>query len=529
MSVRVRFAPSPTGYVHIGNMRAAIFNWLFARHENGKFLLRIEDTDRERSTGEAKKTLFDAIEWLGLNYDEPVMYQSERTAQYLKAASELEKRGFAYRKNTDSEKNAPLVFMVPYFLGNFAYIKETQKMSVPLVPHMPVEVTRSGVKYGIVNKKGEVITEEACLAGFWGLRLINANGKCEFDLNVNVNKILSGEMIFTASNITKMEYVRREVFFKDLVKGLLSKPLDNMKDLVIVRSDGMPVFHLANVCDDIEQKITHIIRGDDHVENTYRHILLFFGLNVMPPLYAHLPMIVNQHGKPYSKRDGDAYVGDFKDKGFIAEALFNYLCLLGWSPGNDKEKMSREEIIKLFSLDRVKSGPAQMDLKKLTHLNWEYIVELPIEKFVEFALQRLQTRQWFNNSSKEFLRKVCVLMQSRTTTFADIDQWEYFFSDEVKYEDKEAVKLLSKEGVAAALMLLAEKLKNNNFTVSGIEKTIRDVEKEFSIQEGKLNQPVRAAVTGITRGAGLYETMEIIGKIRCIKRLINAAQKFMKL
>lgn len=286
MSVRVRFAPSPTGHVHIGNMRAAIFNWLYARHENGKFLLRIEDTDKERSTDEAKKTLFDAVEWLGLNYDEDVVYQSERTAQHEKAARGLEERGFAYRKECAPGEKSPLIFRIPFYYENFPYIRDAGKIAISVVPGIPVTVGHSGVKYGQLNKKNEAVTEEACLAGFSGLRLYDGNGACVFDLGEKIDAILKGRESFTLSNVAKMEYTRREVFFNDLVKGKLSKPLDNMKDLVIVRSDGFPVFHLANVCDDIEQKITHIIRGDDHVENTYRHILLFYGLNAAPKVRA---------------------------------------------------------------------------------------------------------------------------------------------------------------------------------------------------------------------------------------------------
>ena len=256
MSVRVRFAPSPTGQVHIGNIRAAIFNWLFARHEAGKFLLRIEDTDRERSTPEAVKTILDSMEWLGLDFDEEPMYQSTRKDAHLAAAETLLEKGLAYKE----------------------------------------------------DKGG------------------TGQGEC---------------VVFKMPDETMV--------FHDEIKGDLQKEAGDMQDLVIVRSNGSPVFHLANVVDDIEMKITHIVRGDDHIENTYRHIALFRAFGAEPPKYAHLPMITNQQGKPYSKRDGDAFVGEFKEKGFLSQALFNYLTLLGWSPGDDKEKMDRDEIIKLFS------------------------------------------------------------------------------------------------------------------------------------------------------------------------------------
>lgn len=239
-------------------------------------------------------------------------------------------------------------------------------------------------------------------------------------------------------------------------------------------------------------------------------------------------MIVNQQGKPYSKRDGDAYVGDFRAKGYTSDALFNYLCLLGWSPGHDKEKMAREEIVSLFTLDRVKNGPAQMDLKKLTHLNWEYVCELTPESFLVLVKEWLKDRAWMNNAPEELLKKACTLMQSRTNTLADTGQWHYFFVESVEYSDNDAVKLLARDGISSILSALAMKLEKSPFTLENIEKAIRETEKEFTMQEGKLNQPARAAITGITRGAGLYETMEIIGREKCLKRLKNAADRFMK-
>ncbi|MCL1857344.1 MAG: glutamate--tRNA ligase, partial [Kiritimatiellaeota bacterium] len=289
--MRVRFAPSPTGKVHIGNIRAAIFNYLFARHCGGAFLLRVEDTDLERSTPEAIQTLLECMAWLGLDYDEPELYQTKQTAHHVAMAEELVQRGLAYREDKGGTgKGECIIFRMP--------------------------------KEGVVE-------------------------------------------------------------FEDLVKGTLRKQAVDTQDFVIVRSDGSPVFHLANVLDDITQKVTHIIRGDDHVENTFKHVELFKAFGCTPPQYAHLPMIINQQGKPYSKRDGAAFVGEFRDNGYLPEVLFNFLALLGWSPGDDKEVMSRDELIALFSLDRVKSNPAQFDLKKLEWMNGEYIRRMSPEAYME--------------------------------------------------------------------------------------------------------------------------------------------------
>ncbi|MDD4871337.1 MAG: glutamate--tRNA ligase [Kiritimatiellae bacterium] len=426
MSVRVRFAPSPTGQVHIGNIRAAIFNWLFARHEGGKFLLRIEDTDRERSTPEAVKTVLDAMSWLGLDYDEEPLYQSTRQKAHMEAAEQLLKSGHAYKEDKGGTgKGECIVFRMP------------------------------------------------------------------------------GE----------------DMMFSDVIKGDLRKSAKDMSDFVIVRSDGTPTFHLANVLDDIEMKITHIIRGDDHVENTFRHIALFRSLQADVPKYGHLPMIINQQGKPYSKRDGAAFVGEFREKGYLASALFNYLTLLGWSPGDDREKLTRDELISSFTLDRVKSGPAQMDIRKLTHLNAQYIAELPIDQFCKVARDVVVRMNWGVNVEEALFIKVCKLMQSRTHTFSAVEDWKYFFSDNIAYDEKSVKKTIAKEGVKSILILLKERLAEIDFSEGTIEKVIRGVEKENGIGEGKLNQPIRVAVTGVSIGAGIYETMVLLGKNRTLAKL----------
>lgn len=430
MSVRVRFAPSPTGQVHIGNIRTAIFNWLFARHEGGKFLLRIEDTDRERSTPEAVKTVLDSLGWLGMDYDEEPLYQSTQTEKHLAAAEELLAKGLAYKEDK----------------GN--------------------------------TGKGECVILKA---------------------------------------------PTEDVTYVDEVKGELTKKAGDIQDMVIVRSDGTPVFHLANVVDDINMNVTHIIRGDDHVENTYKHIPLFRALGAEPPMYAHLPMIINQQGKPYSKRDGSAFVGEFREQGYLAGALFNYLALLGWSPGDDREMMSVKEMIEAFTLDRIKSGPAQMDTRKLTHMNQLYVEAMPLDSFIASVTEALQDESWLAGADPDALRAVAALMQSRTHLFTYAKDWKYFFSDEFEYHDKSVRKLLAKPGIKEALQALAAAFEETSFTQDELEAAIRKVENDHGIKEGKLNQPTRIAVAGIPAGAGLYETLALLGKETCLKRIRHAA------
>lgn len=428
-TIRVRFAPSPTGHVHIGNIRAAIFNWLYARHTGGKFLLRVEDTDTERSTPEALAAVLDAMEWLELNFDEEPVYQSARTALYLDAADSLVKAGHAYREDK----------------GN--------------------------------TGKGECV-------------------------------------------IFKMPGT--DVTYKDIIKGELTKKAEDLKDFVIVRSDNTPVFHLANVVDDIHMNISHIIRGDDHVENTFKHIALFRALGATLPSFGHLPMIVNHQGKPYSKRDGAAFVGEFREQGYLPHALFNYLALLGWSPGDNREKMSKEEMIELFDLTKVKSAPAQLDIKKLTHLNAAYIAEMPIESFTKAVGKILEKESWFDTSLTDYFSAICAKMQIRTHLMKDCKEWSYFYSDNFAIAPSDYSKHIATQGYAPALADLAEKLKSCDFSETSIETSIREVEVKHGVREGKLNQPVRVAITGTTRGAGLYETAHLLGKERVLARLEKA-------
>ena len=274
MENRVRFAPSPTGNVHIGNIRTAIFNWLFARHTKGKFLLRIEDTDKERSTREAIDRLLECMAWIGLNFDEEIYYQSLREHEHKVAAEEMTKNGFAYRAQSDAQNN-PIIFRIPWDAERCRNVRISGLAELAVYNEAPVEISFAGIKFTQPGKNGKPVEYNACLAGFKGLKVFDASGNLVFELDDKIDSVLSGAKSFTLTNCSKLIFIRREVYYKDLIKGELSKPLDSMKDFVILRSDGSPVFHLANVFDDVEQKITHIVRGDDHVENTYRHIFLF--------------------------------------------------------------------------------------------------------------------------------------------------------------------------------------------------------------------------------------------------------------
>ncbi len=434
MSVRVRFAPSPTGNVHIGNIRAAIFNWLFARHAGGKFLLRVEDTDRERSTPEAIQTLLQVMEWLGLNYDEVPVYQAAQRARHLAAAEQLVTSGHAFRENKDG-KGECIVFRMP--------------------------------------KEGRV------------------------------------------------EYT-------DIVKGTIRKKAEDTQDFVIVRSDGNPVFHLANVIDDIDMRITHIIRGDDHVENTFKHIQIFRALGDEPPQYAHLPMIVNAMGKPYSKRDGAAFVGEFREQGFLPQALFNFLALLGWAPGEDREVMTRDEMVALFTLDRCKSSAARFDLKKLIWMNGEYIRQTPAAVFrAEFEARVKADGYWHTDLPAAEVDGIVALVQPRTKFYSEIPgNCAYFFTEEYPFDAKSVEKRLKPAGVPELLEAVAQRFEAlPAFDHAATEAALRAMGDERGAGLGGMVHPVRVAVSGLSDGPGLFEMLTLLGRPRVCARLRRAAAR----
>ncbi|MEI8206291.1 MAG: glutamate--tRNA ligase family protein [Kiritimatiellales bacterium] len=457
MTIRTRFAPSPTGHVHIGNMRAAIFNWLYARHTGGQFLLRVEDTDRERSTPEAIKTLLEAMDWLGLNVDEEPLYQSTRMEAHLAAAEKLLATGHAYKE----------------------------------------------------DKGG------------------TGQGEC---------------IIFKMPGT--------DIEFTDLVKGSLKKPAADMADFVIVRSNGTPVFHLANVLDDIEQKITHVIRGDDHVENTFRHIALYKALGAPVPQFAHLPMIINAQGKPYSKRDGDAFVGDFQSKGFFGDALFNYLALLGWSPGDEREVMTRQEMIDAFDLITVRSSPAQMDLRKLLWMNGEYMRAMRPEEFYKIGRREIpeadvkKFRQLIGGNATG---GTFGFMMNQNTSMGEVDDnavfallqpriklpseirpaAEFFFTDDFAYDEKAVEKKLSKPEVFQTLEKIAGILQGlEQFDAETVNKALHDFVEQGGLKFGDVMPPLRIAVSGQQSGPDLAPVLAILGKDNVLARIRKTIARF---
>ncbi len=429
-NVRVRFAPSPTGQVHIGNIRAAIFNWLYARHEGGAFVLRVEDTDRERSTPEAIQTLLSVMDWLGMQSDEEPVYQSSRTDRHLQVAEKLLADGFAYRENR--------------------------------------------------GDKGECV-------------------------------------VFKMPETGRLEY-------QDLVKGRIKKKAEDTQDFVIVRSDGTPVFHLANVVDDADMGITHVIRGDDHVENTFKHLQIFKAMGVEPPQYAHLPMIVNNMGKPYSKRDGAAFVGDFQEQGYIADSLFNFLALLGWAPGDDREVMTRQEMIDAFTLDRCRSSASKFDIKKLTWMNGEYLRNMPREQ-IDTEFKKRLAGVSLEGISEEKWNAILDQMIPRTKAFSDVPaNCIYFFTEEYPFDEKAYNKRIKADGVKDLLNKVADRFESAaEFNCETSEQIIRAIAEGDGVGMGVLVHPVRVAVSGMGEGPGLFEMLALLGQETVCARMRKVA------
>ena len=434
-NIRVRFAPSPTGKVHIGNIRAAIYNWLYARHTGGKFLLRVEDTDLERSTPEAIQALLECMRWLGLDYDEDAFYQTKNKPRHMEAVEKLLASGHAYRCERTS---------------------------------------RDG-------KTGEVIMFK-----------MPTEGVIEFD---------------------------------DIVKGRMSKKAEDIQDFAIVRSDGSPIFHIANVVDDIDQGVTHIIRGDDHVENTFKHICMFKALGAPVPKYGHLSMIVNQQGKPYSKRDGAAFVGEFRDQGYLPDALFNYLLLLGWNPGDDREVLTKSEMIELFDLAKVHVTAAKFDMKKLQWMNGEYIKRMPRDVFTSELVRRVNEAGMTIPEGYDTDYLVDQL-QIRTKFLNDIPAaCRCFFSDDFEMDEKAVEKRLKKEGVKALLLDLVERFKNaGEWKAQALENLVKELSQGNGM--GPWVHPIRVAVSGRGEGIGLFEMLQLLGREKTIARLSCAAEKY---
>ncbi|MGH7145719.1 MAG: glutamate--tRNA ligase [Planctomycetota bacterium] len=590
MSVRVRFAPSPTGNLHFGNLRAALFNWLFARHEGGKFLLRIEDTDRERSTPEAIRNVFESLDWSGLTIDEPAVYQTANLARHQAAAEKLIAARRAYRATSASAWSEPaaqaaavaatptfatflndfranlaanyarhkqefeareaekkpskrrdyrpplalaaaaedlpaLFFRLPFHIENSQFaVSSDEEIALQVHPGWPVLIHENGLEFvprferHSGSEPFEALAydlQQRSLAGFPTLEALDAHGQVLYRLADDLAAIEDGA-VRVLPGISVLRSRRRYVQFKDLIKGALKKPLDSLKNRLVLRSDGTPVFHLANVVDDVDMQITHILRGDDHVDNTYWHLLLFEALGCVPPLYGHLPMIVNAEGKPYSKRDGDVDVASFRDAGVLSEAFVNYLSLLGWSPGDNREKMTRAEIVAAFSLERIGDTAAQFDQAKLLNLNGQYLRELPLAALIERVRPFLAQALGVETTAAldpAWLAAFVKIEQERLTRLADIvsEKSRYFFTADAppNLEDKRIRKIVDDPKTPGILQAMQAGLAAlGSFAIGGPEGAAGQSGQSLEEIAPRCEAAIKAGAEGL--GLGLKEVGPVL-------------------
>ena len=455
--IRTRFAPSPTGFLHIGGARTALFNWLFSRHNGGEFVLRIEDTDQERSTDESTKAILDAMTWMGLNWDEGPHFQAQRVDLHRGMVQKLIHEGKAY-----------ICTCTPEELEN--------KRKIALA-------TGKKPKYDGTCRDKNLMKSAGSVVRFRGAQ----------------------------TGITIVE---------DLIKGNISFSNEELDDLIIERGDGYPTYNFAVVIDDALMNITHVIRGDDHVNNTPRQILMYQALGFDVPKFAHVPMILGSDKARLSKRHGATSVMAYKEMGFLPEALVNYLVRLGWSHG-DQEIFSPKELIEHFSLDVVGKSPAIFNPEKLLWLNAHYIKEATSERLAE-EMKTLWPAGT-NTEDAVFTQKIIADLQPRVKTLVELaGAANFYFTDQIQYEEQAAQKFLVHE-VAAHLKAMAATIPSvQNFTKEGLEEFLKAFTEEKDIKFKVIAQPLRVALTGKTVSPGIDEIMVTLGKDRVVQR-INAA------
>ncbi len=433
--IRVRFAPSPTGFLHIGGARTALFNWLFARHHDGKLILRVEDTDKARNTEEATAAIYEGLKWLELNWDEG-----------------------------------------PQAGGNFG-------------PYFQGERSEIYERY--------------------------------------LKKLQDAGHIFDDAGAIRFRSPREHVMVDDLVCGKIDFDLSNEEthpDMTVRRPDGSWIFHFVNVVDDIEMKISHVIRGEDHLSNTPKHIELYRALGAEPPRFAHIPLIMNKDGSKMSKRDQGASVDYYMKRGFLPAAVRNYLCLLGWSPKDDREKMSIDEIVKIFDLKNVVRGHATFDPAKLHWLNGEYARELSDADFYERGLAALRASACkIDNFPNDYVRAALATCKGKINVFDELPAYcGFYFTDEIVWNPEGVTKHFTAENKPHLQAVRDAFAKIDNFNAAEIEATLKATAATLGGKVGLLVHPTRLAVTGSNAGPSLYHLLEVLGKDKVLARIDHA-------
>jgi glutamyl-tRNA synthetase len=483
-NVRVRYAPSPTGYPHIGNIRTALFNWLFARHTGGKFIVRIEDTDQSRKVESAVEQILESLRWLGLDWDEgPEVgggfgpyFQSERLDLYRGYAEQLVYSGHAYRCYCSSERLAQM-------------------------------------RTEMAERKESVRTYDR---------------HCR-DLSGDEQARLKADGIIPV--IRFKVPLDGQTTFHDLIRGDITFENAELDDLVLLKSDGYPTYHLANIVDDHTMEISHVMRADEWLSSTPRHVLLYAAFGWTPPLYAHLPMILGPDKSKLSKRHGATALLDYREDGYLPEAIFNFLALLGWSLDDKTDVIGREDLVKHFSLERISRTAAVFDIKKIQWMNGFYIRQLDPAGLAERALPYFE-KQLPSEVKRPldvgYVSQVVTLQQERAKTLCEFPQNSaFFFVEDVEYPVELLLKgEMSRERARKLLGMCASRLESmNTFDVTSLESVLRSLAEEMSVKTGDLFGLLRVVVTGRTAAPPLFQTMAVVGKGRCLRRIKSAVEK----
>ncbi len=464
--VRVRFAPSPTGHLHIGGARTALFNWLYARNNGGKFILRIEDTDTTRSTDEYIEAIIEGMKWLNLDWDEGPFRQTDRFDIYRSYIDRLVDEGKAYRCYCTAEE------------------LEQRR-------HEALEQGRSPKYDGRCRESGQ----EARSKG---------QGAVRFRMPQE-----------------------GQVIVNDMIKGSVAFDNNQLDDLIIMRSDGTPTYNFVVVVDDVDMKITHVIRGDDHLNNTPKQIHIYKALGYEIPEFAHLPMILGSDKARLSKRHGATSVMAYKDMGYLSDALVNYLVRLGWAYG-DQEIFAREELVKCFSFENAGKSSAILNPEKLLWLNSQYIMKTPAEELVEFVKPFLVIEGIISEGQdldRIWLGKAITTLQERAKTLVELAKsLRYYIAEDIEYDEKAKAKFLNEKSRDLLVELQNSLATLSDFSHTETEKVFKAITEKHNIKLGNLAQPVRVAMTGGTESPGIFEVLEIVGKEKTIKRLEKAIE-----
>jgi glutamyl-tRNA synthetase len=490
MTTRVRFAPSPTGYLHIGSARTALFNWLYARKTGGRILLRIEDTDLQRSTEESTRSILEGLEWLGLDYDEEIVFQSDNAPKHREAALRLIEAGKAYRDFTPKEERADAT-----------------------------------VKQGIIDRAREQSAEG---------RDMRSNPFRDLPPDESAARAAAGEPFAVRLKVPREGRTR----FVDAVYGEQERDYSEIEDLVLLRSDGHPLYNLSVVLDDIEMRVTDVIRGQDHLTNTHKQILIYEALGAAPPRFAHLPLILAPNKGKLSKRKHGAVVSltTYRDRGFVAAAFRNFLALLGWSPDSEREIMTKEELVEKFSLSGIhranaifnfsEADPRQWTDAKALWMNAEYVRTMPFAELQPLIKAELRAarlwREEYEEDDREWFEQTVELIRQRFHTLKDFsEQGRAYFSDDFDFDPAAVKKNLHKEPrLREWLSALAARLEAvEPFTAATSEAALRAFADEAGVKAGLLINASRTMLTGQSVGPSMFEVFEVIGRERSVRRL----------